>query len=511
MAYTQSTQNIVKNSLFLYFRMLLIMSISIYTSRVVLQTLGVIDYGVFNVVAGFVSMFSVLNSASSASTSRFLSFSLANSEDEFTFKEYFSASFLIHTILAIVVIIIAEILGIWYFSNGLNVPPERLNAAYWVFQISLLTCLISFTQCPYDASIIAHERMKAFAYIGIVEAILKLLIAFLISIYNGDKLIFYAFLYCSVSILKSVIYRIYCVRSFGTKCRLSCVKTRKIYSKLFSYSGWELIGNTSNIARFQGVNLILNAFFGPVVNAARAIVSQIESAVTTFIVGYQNASRPVVIKYYSSGDMYSSLRVLLNTCKFSFYLYSCLAIPIILEAGNILSIWLVEVPEYTTAFLQITMITGFATVLDKSLALGVQAVGDVKHQNIYATSRILLETPIILLLLCIGYSPISTVWILCCSAFIVVSINIVIINRGYRQFHVISYLQMLCRIMLIILLPILIAIIIHFFFRASTLRILCVAFLYCITLVPLVFYFDLSNIQRTKIIKSVKSKFRYIP
>lgn len=507
MAYTHSTKKIATNTMFLYIRMLLVMAVSLYTSRVILQALGVVDFGIYNVVGGFVSMFSVINICAAASTSRFLSFSLGKDDTGVCYKKVFGAAFTIHTLAAILVVIIVEPIGIWYINNEMVLPPERISAAMWVFQLSLLSCLIGYGQCPYDASITANEKMSMYAYISIVETGLKLSIAYLVMISSGDKLILYAILYFSIYMVKIIFYRIYCVRSFGDKCRLSIVTDKSIYKELLKYSGWEFFGNLGLMARTHGVTLVLNAFAGPVVNAARAVASQVEAAVNGFVVNFLNASRPVVIKHYAAGNQYESQKVMLATTKYSMLLFSCLAIPVIIEADNILGIWLFEVPDYTASFLRVIILTGFASTVDKSLAIGVQAIGDVKRKNMFSILMLLLELPLVYLFLRVGYSPVSAFVVLFLSALFIVYVNVWIVNKGYKTFSMGVFFRLIITVVGIVCVSSVFPILIHLFCKLNRFaEIIAVTSLYILTLSTLSYFIILDRNTKQLIHSFIKSK-----
>ena len=309
-------KQIAKNTMFLYFRMFLIMGVSLYTSRVVLATLGVVDYGLYNVVGGIVTMFSFLNGSLGAATSRYITFELGKKNYE-RFNKIFNVSLLTHIFIGIIIVLLAETIGLWFFYEKMIIPEERLNAAFWVYQISIFSTLISLIQVPYNATIIAHENMKVYAYVGIVEVILKLVVVFLLVISPFDKLIFYASLLFIINIGIILFYRIYCIKRYQ-ESRIKLCREKILYKDMFKFAGSDLIGNVSVLAQGQGLNLLLNVFFGPVVNAARAVAYQVQGAVTQFGNNFMTAVRPQIIKLYAQGEIKEMFKLVYLSSNFSY-------------------------------------------------------------------------------------------------------------------------------------------------------------------------------------------------
>jgi len=321
-----NNKTIAKNTIFLYFRMLITMLIALYTTRVVLQILGIDDYGLYAVVGGVVGILSFLNSALSASTSRFLTFELGTGNFE-KLKRTFSTLLSLHIIITIAIVILAETAGLWFVYNKLVIPLERMNAALWVYQLSVLTAVVSMTQVPYNASIISHEKMKVFAYASIVEVSVKLGIVFLLQFGNMDKLILYAILLCLVQISMALFYRFYCISRFN-ETRYKFIIDMDIMKSVGGFSGWSLFAQASIALNAQGTNIITNMFFGPAVVAARAIAVQVDMAALQFISNFRTAVNPQIVKKYAAEDYIGSKKLLLNSAKFSFYLILLLGLPI---------------------------------------------------------------------------------------------------------------------------------------------------------------------------------------
>lgn len=342
---TQSINNkrIAKNTLLLYFRMILTMLVSLFTSRVVLDSLGEANYGIYNVVGGVVAMFSVLSGSLSGAISRFLTYELGKKNMN-RLKLIFSTSVNIQFLMSVIVIVLCEILGVWFTNEKMNIPADRMEAANYVLQCSIITFAINVISVPYNATIIAHEKMSAFAYIGILEVTLKLLVAYLIYISPSDKLMTYATLLLLISIILRMIYGIYCSRHFE-EAKYHFVLDKKIFREMSSFAGWNLFGNTAYMLNTQGVNMLINIFFGVTSNAARAIAVQVDTAVQQFVNNFMTALNPQITKSYAAGDLDYMYKLVCRGTKFSFFIMYIFIVPIVLEADTILGIWLKQVPK----------------------------------------------------------------------------------------------------------------------------------------------------------------------
>lgn len=501
---------IAKNTIFLYFRMLFVLLIGLYVSRVILHNLGIVDFGLYNVIGGIVTMLTFLNGTAAGATSRFLTYSLAaRDKKNYDYRELFSTAFFIHLALAVLIVVIAETAGMWYFYNYLVIPPERVAAGLWVFQISIFTCLISFTQVPYNASIIAHEHMNIYAFVGVFEAIANLAIAYAISISPVDKMIFYALLMFIKTVMVSVFYRIYCIRNFGDKCRVKIVYNKKMLQSLLQYSGWDLVGNFGAIARGQGVNIILNAFFGPAVNAARAITSQVENGLNQFTSNFQTAARPAIVKRYAEGDVSGMLNLLYETCKFSVLLYSILAIPILLETDSVLSFWLVNIPEDTAIFIQLVILTFFASSVNSAIGIGVHATGDVKRLNIYAGSKIFIELPAIICFLYLGYPAYSAFAIMMISSMLIMWVDLYVLKLNIPEVKAIEFIKrVIFPVIYTLALPIGISYSIHILLPIDIpfIRLIVISGLYWCVLILAVWTWGLNTESRDFVRKKIRDK-----
>ena len=405
-----SSKTIAKNTLFLYFRMMFTMLVALYTSRVVLQVLGVDDFGIYHAVGGFVSMLTFLNSALSAGSSRFLTFELGRGDAE-QLSRTFSTSLVIHILLALAIAAATEVLGLWFIHHKLIIPPDRLEAAVFTFHFSVLTTIVTITQVPYTASIISHERMEIYAYMSILDVTLKLLIVYLLTVSSRDSLKLYALLIFAVQTGLAFFYRHYCVRRF-TETHFRLFFDRAIFRNILSYSSWSLIAAVSGALINQGTTVLLNMFFSPAVVSARAIANQVNVAANQFVQNFRTAANPQIIKRYAAGDFQGSKGLLLESTRISYYLMLLLCLPTCLVARQLLELWLHEVPEYTTIFLQLTIVTSLFHVFDSSFYTALYAKGQIRENALISPVLAALTFPVSYLLFRCGYSPVALAWVL---------------------------------------------------------------------------------------------------
>lgn len=406
---SDNNKRIAKNTAMLYVRMLFTMAISLYTSRVVLNSLGIEDFGIYNVVGGIVIILGFLSSAMAASTQRFLTFALGKSDLD-QVKRIFSMSLTIHVFIAVFVLILSESLGLWFLNNQLNIPETRLLAANWVYQFSIFTFLITILNVPYQATIIAYERMNVYAFISISEAVLKLVIVFVLVWISFDKLKLYTVLVFMVSIVMRQFYRFYC-RSKFTVCKYYFFWDKKLFQELSSFANWNLLGVFAGIAYGQGVNIILNIFFGPVVNASRGIAFQVQNAVNGFVTNFQLAVNPPITKSYATEERQNMYSLIFNASKYSFYLLLLLSLPLLVETEYIIKLWLKTVPDYTVIFTRLTLLDVLICSISGSLQTMAQATGKVKIYQLVVSGVLLLNLPASYLFLKFGFPPQSTFYV----------------------------------------------------------------------------------------------------
>lgn len=402
-------KTIAKNTIFLYIRMMVTMIISLYTSRVILQVLGVDDYGIYQAVGGIVGFLSFINSALSGGTSRFLTYELGTGDKE-KLSNTFSTTLTAHIILALLVVALGETLGLWYFNTKMVIPADRFEASTVVFHLSMLTAILSIISVPYNAAIIAHEKMKVFAYIGIYEAVSKLAIVYALTIGGIDKLVLYAILLLLIQLSIFLFYVVYCNRVFSESKYKFFFIDRILFKEIFSFSGWGLLAGGSIALNSQGILLLLNYFFAPAVVTARSISLQVYNIANQFVNNFRTAANPQIVKQLAAGDVAGSHNLLLQSTKFSYYLMLILCLPICLLASPLLHLWLVEVPEYTVPFLQLVIIQSLFQVFDTSFYTALFAKGRIKENALISPTIGLLRFPIIFVLFKMGCSPLALSW-----------------------------------------------------------------------------------------------------
>ena len=407
---TENSKRIAKNTLLLYIRTFIVLLISLYTSRVILQTLGVEDFGIYNVVGGVIVMLGYLTNSLSAASSRYITYNLGKGELSMM-KRTFGNILSIHFIMAGIIILIAETIGLWFVSTQLNIPIERQNAAMWVYQFAILSSVIALIGVPYNSAIIAHEKMSAFAYISIFDVILKLAIACVLPYIPYDRLIVYSCLFLCIQILDRIIYGLYCTRHFE-ETRTHINYSPKLFKEIFAFAGWSMSGNIAAMGYSQGLNMLLNIFFGPTVNAARGIAIQVQSACQQFCSNFQMALNPQLTKSYAQGDLEYTHKLLIKSSKFSFYILFLIVLPLMFEAEFVLKIWLGVVPEHTANFLRLILITGLLFTLANPIIVSVQATGKIKRFQIIESSILLTIVPIAYLLLKFFQVPPESVFII---------------------------------------------------------------------------------------------------
>lgn len=501
-------KRIAKNTIFLYIRMMVVMLVSLFTSRVILNTLGATDYGIYNVVGGIVTIVSFLNSALGASTSRFLTFALGEKNIQKQ-KSTFGACLNLHIGIALLVLILGETVGLWFFYEKMVIPDERMVAAFWVYQFSILTTMVSFTQVPYNASLIAHEEMSIYAYVGLYEAISRLIISYLITISPIDKLVFYGLLLLINTIVVQLFYRWYAVKHFE-ECRFSLVKDKVLYKRLLSYGGWDLFGNLALVCQGEGVNLLLNVFFGPVVNAARAIAFQIQGAVTQFVSNFMTAVRPQVIKNYAEGNVDKMYTMTFYAAKFSYILMLALVVPIIYEIRFILGIWLGDaVPDETALFAVIVLMTYTWRTFHIAALMPYHAIGKIKTGNVTIGSLMIATLPIGYVLLKCG-CPAYSVFLAIFAVEIVSMFAIYWLIHRYEYFpYKYVFTKILIPCGLVTVFTIIVPAFITHLMNDGWARLIIVGIATEFSLLLSALYLGLNKEERTRIFSFIKNKFAH--
>ena len=502
-----NNKRLAKNTLLLYFRMFITMAVGLYTSRVVLNTLGISDYGIYNLVGGIITMLSFLNVGMVASSQRFISYELGRKNVD-RLKMVFTTSVTIHVIIAIIAFVLAETLGLWFVNNQLNIEADRMVAANWVYQCSILTFMVNVISVPYNSCIVAHERMSAFAYISILEVILKFVIVFLLLFSSFDKLIVYSILVLLVSVLIRYCYTLYCKRNFE-ECCFQFHFDKLLFKNMFSFAGWSIIGNLGFTFKDQASNIILNVFYGTTLNAARGIGMQVSSIVNTFSSNFSMAINPQITKQFAAGNVDESRKLVYIGSRYTFYLLTLITIPVIINADYILKLWLGAVPEYTSYFLVLSLIVSLLYAISGCVTTAIQATGNIKLFQIGLSLLLLSELPIAYLLLYWGNPPYSVMYPSIVTYTIAVFFRFYLIRSMVSGYSFRYYiLKVLVPCLFIFSYSWSICHAIKELFEEDFLSLIFTSFISVLIISCIVFYLGLDVYERKFIIKSLKKIVR---
>ena len=496
---TANNKRIAKNTLMLYFRMFITTIVGLYTSRVVLNTLGVTDYGIYNVVGGIISMAAFLNSAMVASSQRFLSFELGKCDKE-RLKRVFCTSINIHAAICLIAFLLAETIGLWFVNAKLVIPAERMIAANWVYQASILTFMINVMSVPYNSAIVAHEKMSAFAYISILDVILKLLIVYMLLVIPFDKLIIYSILMICVTILIRLCYTIYCKRKFE-ECTYHLIIDKLLFCEMFSFAGWSIIGNLGFSFKNQLSNIILNLFFGPTVNAARGVAMQVSAHVKTFAHSFTMALNPQITKQYAAGNIDASRQLVYAGSRYTFYLLMLISIPVMINIDYILYLWLGIVPEFTSQFVVFTIITSLIYAMSECVTKAIQATGRIKWFQIGVSIIMLSELPIAWALLELGYPPYSVMWPSLFTYSIALMYRFWLINRYVEGYSLVEYfMQVVLRCIFVFVLSYLLCHMLSLLFKPSFIDFIISSILYVVVIGLTIFVLGIGRYERNLLV-----------
>jgi O-antigen/teichoic acid export membrane protein len=426
MTKTENNKRIAKNTMFLYFRMMLTMVVSLYTVRVILSTLGVVDYGLYNVVGGIVTMFSFLSSSMASASQRFFSFDLGKN-DMGQLKRTFSMTIFVYIIISVAILILAETIGLWFLNTKMVIPAERMIAANWIYQFSILSFLVTMFAIPYNSVILARENMAVYAYISIVEVILKLGMVFFLLLFSIDKLKLYAVLIFVTSCIVSFIYIVVCKRKYK-ETQFEFYWDKDLFKSMFSYSSWMLMGTMTTLLSNQGLNILINIFFGPAINAARAIAYQVNFAVVSFSNNFYTSIRPQIVKSYAAADNSYMITLAIQSSKFSFYLLLLVAMPILFETKFLLDLWLKDTTESMVVFTRLIVLFSIVMSLENPLSAMVQATGNLKRYELLIGSFTLLSLPISFILFKLGFAAESSIYVLIVTNIFVLFLRLWVIR-----------------------------------------------------------------------------------
>jgi len=500
---SENNKRIAKNTIALYFRMILTMIVSLYTVRIVFKTLGVVDYGIYNVVGGIVIMFSFLSNTMSTASQRFFAFNIGQN-NVLQLKRTFSLTVLIYIIISVVIFLLAETLGLWFLNTQMVIPNNRIEAANWVYQFSILSFIVSILTIPYNAIIIARENMVVYAYLSIGEVLLKLSFLYLLIFFSFDKLKLYAILMALTTCIITFIYRSICKRKYE-ETKFQFYWNKKLFKTLINYSGWNLFGAVAGIMNNQGINILLNISFGPVVNASRAIAYQVSSAVNQFAMNFTTAVNPQIIKYYAAGENNKMMSLVINSSKYSFYLLFILSMPVLLETHFLLEFWLKNVPEYVVLFTRLVIINALIDSLTYSMQTAAQATGKIKIYQLVVGGMMLLNLPISYVYLILDFPPQITMYVSIVISIICLFLRLILL-RSMVGLSIPNYFkQVFLRVFLVSVIAYIIPFSIISKMEDSFTRFILVGIISLTTTLLTIYFIGLSIIERQNINAEIKT------
>ena len=501
---SNNNKRIAKNTLLLYFRMLFMMVVSLYTSRVILNALGVEDFGIYNVVGGVVAMFSVISGSLSAAISRFITYELGKG-DQSKLNKIFSASVTIQLLLSLIIVVLVESVGVWFLNSKMTIPAERMVAANWVLQLSIVTFVINLISVPYNAAIIAHEKMSAFAYISILEALGKLAIAFLIMVSPIDRLIFYAILMSVVAVIVRFTYGHYCKKHF-MECVYHFHWDMELLKEMFGFAGWSFVGCSAQVLLTQGINVITNLFFGVTSNAARGVATQVDGAVRQLVNNFILALNPQITKTYAAGEHDYTLRLVYQGAKYSFFLTLFVAIPFLLEVDYVLKIWLGVYPQEASLFVRWTIAIILADVLSLPIITANAASGKIKKYQLVVGGYNMTIFPVVYVCFKFGL-PAYTAYVVHFMVFFTNLFVRIRLMKGILNITYMDYIQyVFIRIIPVFVIALLVPLILYYNVDEGLFRLVLICLVTIVELPILVFVIGLNQSERVVILSFVRNK-----
>lgn len=492
--YSVNNKRIAKNTIFLYLRMAFSMLVALYTSRVILNALGEDDYGIYGVVGGIVVFFNIIQGTLNAAISRFITFELGKGDSD-RLSRVFSTSVSIQVVMSVVFLVFAEVIGVWFLEYKMNIPEGRMYAAHWVLQCSILSFVVGLLSVPYNATIIAHEHMGAFAYLSILSTFLNLGVALIINYVSFDKLIFYAFCIVGINVLMQIIYGVYCKIHFH-EASWHFVKDKALVKEMAGFAGWNLLGASSGVLLGQGVNILMNIFFGVAVNAARSIASQIDNAVNMLVNNFTMALNPQITKSYASGDLSYMHDLVCKGAKYSFFIMLIPSLPILLETPQILELWLKQVPDYTIVFTRLTILISLNAVLSQTLITSMLATGNIKKYQIIVGGLNLSIFPLAYLAFYLDFPPYASYIIQLLVYCIGLGARMLLL-RGMIKLSIMKYAaEVLLRVVVVTVVAIILPVYLLLSMDESHIRLLIVAFFSVLCTLSSVYILGLSSGER---------------
>lgn len=508
----ENYKRIAKNTVYLYIRQFVIMILSFVTTRIVLEKLGASDYGINNLVAGFVASFSVLNNILSSSSRRFLALAIGKNEDKIL-KSTFSTTFVIHIIIGVIVAAALETFGLWFMNTKLNIPPERMYAANWVFQLAVVSTVLNVMQTPFVAVVTAHEKFTIYAAMSIFDVVAKLAVIYFLIIIPGDKLIIYSWLQLSITFIGLLIYRIYCIKQFP-ECHSNFKVNKPLMKEMLQFSGWGVFGHVITVVNSQGIAILLNMFFSTVMNAARGLAVTVNSVISQFITGFLAAAQPQLVKFYGAGEMEKFVRLIFNVTQYTLFLLAIIVVPCLLELDYVVNLWLGgDVPPYTCSFVKITLICGLIYRSNMMVEQGLHAIGRVKENNLYSVPVYLLSIPLFYIALKYFDNPLVAYWVGNIPPLLSFIINMVLLSKftifsGWKFF-----IQIFLKNVGLVLLSAIIPFIVQQFMIPGLIRFLTVCLISVISTISIIWLLGL-NFATKEMVKNMigkkLEKFRFV-
>ncbi len=502
---SENNKRIAKNTLFLYFRMALILLVTLYTSRMILKYLGVEDYGIYSVVGGVTSLMTIVNTAMTIATNRYLAYHVGKGDPE-QLRKTFCISFSIYIYLCFFFFVLAETVGLWFLNSHLNIPENRMVAANWIYQFTIISIINSLLVDPYNAAIVAHEHMGVYAYVSIFEYTLKLIIVLCLPLIPYDRLVVYGGLYLMVSLVITMIYRIYCIRKFP-ECRFKYYHDSQMFREILSYSGWNLFGAGAGAAKGAGVNILLNIFFSPSINAARGIAGQVNGALGMFVSNFTFAVRPQITKYYAQDNLVEMFKLVFRSTKFSWYLLWMVKLPVLIEAPILIQLWLGQMPDYVVPFVRMTIVISVINSLSSPLMTVAHATGRIKlYQFLVGMLQILIVPACYIVLKC-GGNPMSVYVVGLCVDLIALGARMWIVKRLIPSFPLYRYpSEILLPVITVSMLASILPIVSHLYFPASLPYAILNCFIAVISTLTVICFVGLKKDERGYVVALVKSK-----
>ncbi|GAA4973272.1 MATE family efflux transporter [Algibacter aquimarinus] len=508
MSTSESNKRIAKNTALLYVRMLFTMGVGFYTSRIVLDALGFVDYGIYNVVGGIVSTLAILNGSMAGATQRWITIALGKENLEYL-KKVFSIGVSAQVIIAIIVLLIIETLGLWYLYGYAVIPEDRMNASFWVFQISAITMVLSILNVPFMGAIMAHEKMGAFAAFSIIDVIMKLVICYAVYATTLDKLIVYASLLLLTFLINFLIQQIYCYKKFE-EARFRLGWDKDILKQMWSLAFWSMSGNVAYMGYTQGITLLINLFFGPTMNAAASIASQAGNIINQFSANFQTAMNPQITKNYAKNQFKEMHDLVFRSAKFSYFLMLIFVVPLFFEANLLLSLWLKEVPNHSVYFLRLGLFISMFMAVRNPLIVSAQANGDIKKYQFVVIPILLLVTPVSYIILKLGGIPETTSYVM------LVIIIIAVFASAYmlRDMVHLDFMDFVKRVMLKIFLVTITAFslptIVYLFMDEGIIRFLALGTVATLSCVMSIYKIGLTDSERIFVLNIITSKLKFI-